>query len=425
MDDLRVRVDASGQLVAEGEAKKALAEHSGTYEVLTTHPDVLALVRSPIVGGQAPQPRVVMTADASGFPLSDFMAFLAQSRWTGVVRVHAPSSVRSVTLHEGEVRGATTDEPAERLGEVIIRLGMLDRATLESEAPDETPPRLGRVLVEKGLLKPHDLWKCITQQVSDIFHAIVLCREGTFVLVNQEFHERESQNLKLSTHSLLMDAIRKIDEMAHFRKRIPHGRVYPVRKRPSDGRLEPVEDKVLALADGIRNVLELGRAAQLSEFDVTKILFRLLEGGYAQVGDLPAAVPTGPNPDSPESAAGTIIGVFNAIYREIFEELKRHGREKQFVPAANAALQGHALSTSPVLERQEFQADGTLPQGPLVTRFMEVSATLGSEPLASLRQALSDVMFFLLFHAGEVLEAQADEDLARRVKELLSTLEGF
>jgi hypothetical protein len=32
-------------------------------------------------------------------------------------------------------------------------------------------------------------------------------------------------------------------------------------------------------------------------------------------------------------------------------------------------------------------------------------------------------MFFLLFEAGEMLESRADEDLARRVKELLATLE--
>jgi hypothetical protein len=36
--------------------------------------------------------------------------------------------------------------------------------------------------------------------------------------------------------------------------------------------------------------------------------------------------------------------------------------------------------------------------------------------VASLRQALSDVMFFLLFQAGELLQSRADEDLARRVR---------
>jgi hypothetical protein len=42
--------------------------------------------------------------------------------------------------------------------------------------------------------------------------------------------------------------------------------------------------------------------------------------------------------------------------------------------------------------------------------------------VASLREGLSEVMFFLLFQAGELLESRADEELARRVKELLSAL---
>jgi len=423
--DPRVQVDGEGKVSAENDAaRKVLARASGQYDVLTTHPDVLTLLKTPLTGAHGPLPHVVMTGDAAGFPLSDFIAFLSQSRWSGVVRVHSPNAVRSLTLHEGEIRGATTDEPSERLGDVIIRLGFLDKGALEKAAPNDTPPRLGRVLVEKGLLQPHDLWKCITQQVSDIFHAIVLCREGTFVLVNQEFDE-QAHNLKLSTQSLLMDAIRKIDEMAHFRKRIPHGRVYVLRKKASDGRLEPEEDQVLALADGTQTVFELGRAAKLAEFEITKVVFRLLEGGYAQIVDRPLAVSADAEAPGAQSAARTIIGVFNAIYREIYEELARQKKEGGFVQAANAALAGQSVTPSPVLQGQTFQSNGTLPEALLLSRFGEVEKELGSEPLASLRQALSDVMFFLLFHAGEVLEAQADEELARRVKELLSTLEGF
>jgi hypothetical protein len=38
-------------------------------------------------------------------------------------------------------------------------------------------------------------------------------------------------------------------------------------------------------------------------------------------------------------------------------------------------------------------------------------------------QALSEVMFFLLFQAGEILGPSEDEQLATRVKELLATVD--
>jgi hypothetical protein len=282
--------------------------------------------------------------------------------------------------------------------------------------------------------------------VSEIFHAIVLCREGSFFLVDQPVDEKTGHIIQLSTQSLLMDSIRKIDEMAHFRKRIPHGRLYVARKRPSDGKLEEDEDRVLALLDGRRTILELGHAARLAEFDITKVVFRLLEGGFASVTDKPLLMPgeaaaTSSTPvlqKAPPVAAvpaappvrvvpvvdpRPVARVFNFIFREIRDEVAKQGMDREFISAANAALSGQALSSSPVLEGLAFAGDGSLPEPKLMEGFERHRAELGSEPLASFKQALSDVMFFLLFQAGELLESRADEDLARRVKELLATLE--
>jgi hypothetical protein len=72
-----------------------------------------------------------------------------------------------------------------------------------------------------------------------------------------------------------------------------------------------------------------------------------------------------------------------------------------------------------------FNEEGMLEQSTLIERYGQLSSEgqLGAEPIVSLKQALSDVMFFLLFQAGELLESAADEELARRVKEHLATLE--
>ena len=83
------------------------------------------------------------------------------------------------------------------------------------------------------------------------------------------------------------------------------------------------------------------------------------------------------------------------------------------------------MSTSPVLTGLMFADDGMLDAAQLLSRYEQLSheGHLGAEPITSLKQALSDVMFFLLFQAGELLESAADEELARRVKEHLAALE--
>jgi hypothetical protein len=441
----RFRIDGPQLVPEDRQGPSPLSGRSGTYALMPTAPDLLVFSRTPAEGGSIPAPRVVLSGDASGFPLSDLIAFLSQSRWSGVIRVSSPGGERSVTFREGEVRGASSDDPSDRLGEVLVRLGYVERAQVEAALREHPPSKVGRALVEKGLIQAHDLFKCVTHQVSEIFHAIVLCREGSFFLVDQPVDDKTGHIIQLSTQSLLMDSIRKIDELAHFRKRIPHGRLYVARKRPSDGKLEEDEDRVLAMLDGRRTLLELGHAARLSEFDITKVVFRLLEGGFASVSDKPlvlpaAATPTPtpvPRPQAPVAATPAspparaapavdprpVARVFNFIFREIRDEVAKQGMDREFIAAANAALSGQALSSSPVLEGLAFAADGSLPEAKLIEGFERHRAQLGSEPLASFKQALSDVMFFLLFQAGELLESRADEDLARRVKELLATLE--
>ncbi len=462
----RFRIDGP-QLVPDerqgGQTQQPLAGRTGSYVLQATSPDLLVFARSPAEGGSINAPRVVLSGDAAGFPLSDLIAFLSQSRWNGVIRVQAPGGERSVILREGEVRGATSDVAADRLGEVLVRLGYVERPQLEAVLREQPPSKIGRTLVERGLLQAHDLFKCVTHQVSEIFHAIVLCREGSFFLIDQPVEDKLGHNIQLSTQSLLMDSIRKIDELAHFRKRVPNGRVYVLRKGLTHAKLEPDEDRVLALVDGRRTVLDLGQAARLSEFDVTKVVYGLLEGGFVSLSDkplggtaqsisgLPAVRPrsvmgvpvvrpsstslpsvrssqSGLRPGEPNRPVPTdsreVVRVFNRIFREIATEVAKQGLAREFIASANAALSGQALSSSPVLQGLVFAPDGSLPDARLVEGYERHRTTLGQEPLVAFRQALSDVMFFLLFQAGELLESRADEDLARRVKDMLASLGG-
>jgi hypothetical protein len=418
----RFSIDARGALKPDSpESAAELGRRAGHYLLAPTVLDMMCALRMPVRGGRAPAPRVVLMGDAGGFPVSDLIAFLSQSRWSGVLRVHTAGGERSVALKDGEVRGAASEDAADRLSEVLVRLGLASRSNVEEALRDVPPSKVGRALVDKGVLQAHQLWAAVSHQVSDIFHAIVLAREGVFVLVDQDFDERLASNVQLSTQSLLMDAIRKIDELAHFRGRIPHGRMYVTKKRPSDGKLHPDEDKLLGLATGRRTVLELARAAKLSEFEATKVLFRLLEGGYASVSEVAVA-------ETPTPAAATadpavrVVRTFNSIFAEVLAEVRREGQDEAFLQAANVALAGQALTAVPVLRGLQFNDEGMLPEAALLEAFARARSKLGSQPVASLREGLSEVMFFLLFQAGELLESRADEELARRVKELLSAL---
>ena len=436
----RFVVDAKGGLTPVSPGSSSLKPQS-MWSQANTSPDWMVFLRNPPIGGVVQsRPRVVLAGDCGAFPLSDLIAFLGQCRWTGLLKLQSVEAERQLGLKEGEVRWAHSDAHAERIGEVMVRLGYVTRPQLEKVLNDTPPSRVGRALVEKNLMQAHDLWKCVTEQVSEIFHAMMLCKEGAFTAIDEELDDKSVHNLNISMQSLLMDSIRKIDEMAHFRKKISTGKVHVGKKRASDGKLEPEEDKVLALLDGHKTVFELGQAARMSEFDITRVVYRLLEGGFAQVSPHPLAsapqaivpTPIAPAPvavapeqawKSPLTDETKVLNVFNFIFREVRNEVSRRGKLEDFMQSANAALSSGTLSPSPMLSGVQFQPDGSLPEKTVIDAFRRNVPSLGSEPVATFKQALSDVMFFLLFQAGELLESRADEDLARRVKELLATLD--
>ncbi|MFO0596600.1 MAG: DUF4388 domain-containing protein [Myxococcaceae bacterium] len=448
--DARFLVDARGALTPVDGQNTLLTSRQGYFKLQPTSPDWVLMLRSPAQGGvHEARPRVVMAGDCGAFSLADLIAFLGQSRWTGVLRVTAPSGERSLLLKDGDVRSAASDSSGDRIGEVMVRLGYVTRGALEKVLAEAPPSRIGKALVERGLIKAHDLYKCLNEQISEIFHGIMLSKDGAFALIDQEIDEKAlTHNLSLSMNGLLMDSIRKIDELTQFRKRIPHGRLYVVPRKPPEDKLEPEEDAVLAQVDGTKTLIEVGQAARYSEFDATRIVHHLMELGLVKVSETPAtsttpsavisspAVPavapppprkTAPQPPAHKAqiTADQVVAVFNKIFGEVREEVAARGTLEPFLISANLALRGNGVSTSPALNGLSFGDDGLLPTEELLQRFDKLSAegALGAEPVASLKQALSDVMFFLLFQAGELLESAADEELARRVKEHLAVLE--
>lgn len=441
--DARFLVDGRGSL-APTEGSSPLTGRSGYFRLQNTAPDWVVMLRSPAQGGLQPsRPRVVLAGDCGAFALQDLIAFLGQARWTGVLRVTSTSGERSLLLKDGDVRSAASDSSGDRIGEVMVRLGYVQRAALEKVLAEAPPSRIGKALVERGLLKSHDLYKCLNEQIAEIFHGIMLSKEGAFVLIDQDIDEKAlTHNLSLSMNGLLMDSIRKIDELAQFRKRIPHGRLYVVPKKALEGEeLEPEEQAVLAQVNGERTVIEVGQRARFAEFDATRIVHHLIELGLAKVSEAPLATapvtsapsevvpppaPAAPAPaPKPVLTAEKVVTTFNIIFREVRDEVAQRETLEPFLISANAALKGNGVSTSPVLNGLMFSDDGVLPGDALIARYGELSAAgkLGPEPLLALKQALSDVMFFLLFQAGELLESAADEQLAGRVKEHLATLD--
>ena len=420
---LHLDIDAHGRVVPHSDpARRALADRAGRFLLLPSAGDLLVARRTPATGAASERPRCVVAGDVAAFPIADFIAFMQQARVSGVLTVSAGGAERSIAFQDGEVRSALSTAPGERIGEVAVRLGYLSEAQV-AEATRSARP-LGKALVDLGFLKPNDLYKCLHEHVAAVFHSVLLSKAGTFTLVDEE-PERAAAPLSVSTQSLLMDGIRRIDELSFFRARIPGPGAFLRRREPTRAvTLRPTENALLALVDGRRTVAEIATAAHLNEFDATKILFHLAEAGYVE------AVAAAAVPASAAERVPAIIGGLNELLRSVAQVVPA-GARAGFLDAAQRFLWDQTNPYGPLLRELVVGGDGGLDEA-------EAHRALGGLDAEALAQmdatglpakvvlgALREALFFWLFLAGERIGREADESLGREVKQKLAPLEAL
>lgn len=418
---LLLDIDPHGRVVPQSdEVRRALADRAGRFLLLPAAADLLVARRSPAAGGAAPRPRCILAGDLNGFPIADFVAFLHQSRLSGVLTVSAGGAERSISFSGGEVRRAASSVPGERLSDVAVRLGFATEQQVATALQSGKP--LGRALLDAGAFGQNELWKCFHEQVTSVFHSILISRDGTFQLVDEEVTDPPGTPLAVNTESLLMDGIRRIDEMSLFVARIPGPRAFVRARRPARSiTLQPPEHAVLALIDGKSTVAEIATRAHLSEFDATKILYHLAEAGYVEAVAQPMDA-------DPAAHLRAVVTAMNELFRMITAAVPEGGR-----PGFRAAVHGFLVDASqplaPVWTRAAQGEDGALDGETLLGNVAAMKSGALSrlepsgDPARLLLAALRELLFFQLFVAGERIPRQADEALGAAIRPRLAALE--
>jgi len=414
-------IDPHGRVApGSSEVRTALGDQAGRFEWLPSAPDLLVARRVPAAGGASPRPRILLCGDLAGFPIADFIGFAHQSRLTGVLHVVSTGSERAIAFKDGEVRSSRSSVTGERIGEVALRLGFITQAQLTQAMGEQR--LMGKALVEHGFLTPDDLWKCFHEQITGVFHAILLLRSGSFWLLDDDRPDLSSAPRSVSTQALLMDGIRRIDELSLFRARIPGPAAFLRRRQPARPvTLQPVEQQLLGLVDGQRTVAQVAAAAHLGEFDATKVLYHLAEAGYLEAAEEAAVVVV--NAQGPRLAA--LAEGYADLLRLVTAAIPTPARPG-FLSDVAAQLRDPGAPFAPIFHGLAPAEDGAIPPSALVAN---VGGLQPPPPAAEtprlLAEALRELLFHYLFLAGERLPGPADEALGTVVRRRLTALEGL
>jgi len=197
----------------------------------------------------------------------------------------------------------------------------------------------------------------------EAIYALAIWNQGEFQFSPGE--EPERQTITKSNTNLLMEAARRLDEWRVLSKKIPSVDLVPEllarENRHEQITLNPQEWMLITRIDGHRSIAEIGRALNVSSFDVAKILYGMITAELVQLKK---------KVDGANDAESSELVDLAARIREVAEEYIGQSAhktiEKHFLHALDGIMSGEGEQAVEMMV-QEFEKTASLLRGLAVT----------------------------------------------------------
>lgn len=264
--------------------------------------------------------------------LPDVLQLLAMGQKSGCLSVAHRSSFGAIYFDRGRICYATIVNRRDRLGDILVKSGLVSREALEEaigEQAGRRELRLGDLLVARGAIERDVLDRQIRMQIEEAVYHLFTWTDGTFNFEPELRPDQEDLLVSINPESLLLEGARRVDEWSLIEKKISgFDLIFGVDHAHLEERqpaLTPEQELLLPLLDGKRDVDALVDASGLVEFEVGKALFGLISAGFVhRLGkSRPADAPRVPDVRLEEHRNLGIAFYKTGMYDEAMREFRR------------------------------------------------------------------------------------------------------
>ena len=367
----------------------------------------------------------ILQGDLAKIQLPDVLSFVSMIRESGKLVVRRAPLERTIHWKDGEIVFASSSSPEHSLGQFLLRNGKITNEQYEESKRRVTPQlRHGKLLVQMGAISPKDLWWGVKNQVLEIIYSIIGWKDGEFAFYDKsEELAQERIVLQIHTSSVIMEGIRRLDESARIREKIPDLGIVFARvpgTQPDFQNLEMSDGEldIYNHLDGRRNVRELTGRSDLTEFEVTRILFQLLTARLIEpVADEKPFRPVFLDvEDSPELLK--VISTYNDMFGRLFEALDKAVGEDQAREIFMTVLQN--AETDDLWAGVFFDQYGRFDENMLIANISELPF---ERRKAVLDEGLNTLLSVQLFEVSQHLDSAGKVDVFRFISDQKANLE--
>ena len=218
---------------------------------------------------------------------ADVLQLLAMGRKSGCLSVTNRGRFGQIFFEDGRITYATIVNRRDRLGDILVRSGVLTAEELHTAVAaqdDLRDVRLGEILVGRGLITREQLQRHVRTQIEEAVYHLFTWSEGTFNFEPDIYPDDQDLLVSISPESLLLEGARRVDEWTQIVQKVPSfDTIFSLdRQHLSDSDPDLTEEQkiLIPLVDGRRDVQGLVDETGMVEFEVGKALYGLAMAGY-------------------------------------------------------------------------------------------------------------------------------------------------
>jgi curved DNA-binding protein CbpA len=241
--------------------------------------------------------------------LGDVIRKLYVNRRSGILHLARGETSKRIYFRKGSMIFANSDVDADRLGEFLIRQGVIDRDAFDkaSKAMRETGNRFGRTLVELGFVPAEEMEARVVDQIQTIIYSLFAWDSGEYRFEQHENPVDEDIVLNLSTADIILEGTRRLDDMTKVRRALGDlNRVLQTTEDPlllyqKMTTLSQSEFFILSRVDGNSSINDILSISPIGEDETLRCIYGLASAGVLEAKG--GASPAGAAAPEPEPAA--------------------------------------------------------------------------------------------------------------------------
>ncbi len=272
-------------------------------EALTSMPSAATVGSDPVVTDRADGSHssfdIELQGTLSHTHLAELTRLILAQRKTGILHIQKDDVSKRLYFRDGAIVFANSDIESDRLGQFLIRGGVIDAATYEHAAitMKQTRRRLATTLVALGSLDAEKVDALVNEQIQQIIYSIFAWETGQYGFETIDNPVEDDIALKLSTDAILLEGVRNMASDTAIRKAIGNmdSILFPVETSLLDDgkvRLTSSEGFVLSRVDGLTSVADLAAISPLGEESTLRCAYGLISAGILRVEEPKAKTTT-------------------------------------------------------------------------------------------------------------------------------------